>query len=671
MAAQHLARGLWAACLALALCGGAALPAAAAPGTPAGLDNLGCLSCHDTQSHKIEVPAADGKQRALLAVPAARFGQGVHAKMQCVACHTAITDNPAPGKGHQYASTPPAKSESCADCHQKLWDTAQRDNTAAAKPQLKAVVDNAAAYLKSFHARPTKNDKSKVNATCDGCHDTHSFDFPPKDSPAHEKWRLDNATTGCSDKCHGDEVEEYAGSAHGKEAIDKRNKKSAICTDCHTAHDIGNTSAAPVKLAINADCGNCHTGHYKSYKATYHGQISTLGYADTAKCFDCHGSHGVLPSKNADSKVHADNLLATCRNCHNGKKDLAEATAGFVSFQAHARTDDFAKYPQMWLGFRGMVGLLVFTFAFFWAHTALWFYREYQDRRQGKLHPRVQAAAVPAALRGKHVKRFSAVWRIAHLLFAVSLMVLTLTGMPLFYPEAAWAPVVMHALGGPKVAGLIHRISAVVMLVIFVWHLLYMAAGIWRNRKTFRWFGPDSLVPNLQDGLDIVAMFKWFLGKAPRPVFERWTYWEKFDYWAPFWGVALLAITGLMLWLPHLAAIYLPGWVFNISALMHGEEAFLAVVFLFTVHFFNNHFRPDKFPLETVMFTGSMSLEHFRIEHPLQYERLVASGELNKYLVDAPSAPMNLRSKLLGFALIAAGLALLAMVAVGFFGGGH
>jgi cytochrome b subunit of formate dehydrogenase len=510
-----------------------------------------------------------------------------------------------------------------------------------------------------------------VNATCDGCHDTHVFNFPPKNSPEHDKWRLDNATTGCGDKCHGDEVEEYSGSAHGKEAIDKRNKKSAICTDCHTAHDIGNTSAAPVKLAINADCGNCHKGHYQSYKATYHGQISTLGYADTAKCFDCHGSHGVLPSKNAESKVHADNIMATCRNCHNGKKDLAEATAGFATFQAHARTDNFAKYPQMWLGFRGMVGLLVFTFAFFWLHTALWFFREYQERRQGRLHARVQAGAIPAALKGKHVQRFTAVWRIAHLVFAVSLMLLTLTGMPLFYPEAGWAPVVMQALGGPKVAGFIHRVSAVVMLVIFVWHLLYMAAGIWRNRKTFRWFGPDSLVPNLQDGLDIVAMFKWFLGKAPRPVFERWTYWEKFDYWAPFWGVALLAATGLALWFPHLTAIKLPGWIFNVAALLHGEEAFLAVVFLFTVHFFNNHFRPDKFPLETVMFTGSMSLEHFRIEHPLQYERLVASGELQKYLVEAPSAPMNLRSKVLGFALIAAGLALLAGVAVGFFSGAH
>jgi len=123
------------------------------------------------------------------------------------------------------------------------------------------------------------------------------------------------------------------------------------------------------------------------------------------------------------------------------------------------------------------------------------------------------------------------------------------------------------------------------------------------------------------------------------------------------------------MWLPSVTGAFLPGWVFNVAAIFHGEEAFLAVVFLFTVHFFNNHFRPDKFPLEIVMFTGSMSLEHFRREHPLHYQRLQQAGELPRYLVDAPSAPMTFGSKVLGFTLIATGLVLLFGVGVGFFGG--
>jgi cytochrome b subunit of formate dehydrogenase len=361
--------------------------------------------------------------------------------------------------------------------------------------------------------------------------------------------------------------------------------------------------------------------------------------------------------------------MRTCKSCHNGKKGLALAPAGYATFEPHARSDDFAHFPQVWLASRTMLGLLLFTFTFFWTHTALWFWREFKDRQQGRPRPRILTSVLPAAQERQRVSRFSALWRAAHLVFALSLMLLTLTGMPLFYPEAAWAPPVMQALGGPKVAGWMHRVSAVVMIVVFVWHLLQMAHGLWRQRKTFRWLGPDSLVPNVQDLRDVAAMFRWFVGRGPRPVFERWTYWEKFDYWAPFWGVALLTLSGLLMWFPDLAGAHLPGWVFNVAAVLHGEEAILAVVFLFTVHFFNNHFRPEKFPLETLMFTGSMSLDDFRREHGLQYRRLVASGELGQYMVDEPSAPMALGARWLGFALIAFGLVLLAGVAIGFFGG--
>ncbi len=162
-------------------------------------------------------------------------------------------------------------------------------------------------------------------------------------------------------------------------------------------------------------------------------------------------------------------------------------------------------------------------------------------------------------------------------------------------------------------------------------------------------------------------MFRWFFGKGPRPVFDRWTYWEKFDYWAVFWGMAIIGGSGFMLWFPNATASVLPGWVFNVATLIHGEEAFLAAVFLFTVHFFNNHFRPDKLPPpDIVMFTGSAPVEEFRREHGLEYERLVRSGELQKYLVDAPSPGMTRGSRILGLVLIACGLTLLVLVMAGF-----
>lgn len=213
-----------------------------------------------------------------------------------------------------------------------------------------------------------------------------------------------------------------------------------------------------------------------------------------------------------------------------------------------------------------------------------------------------------------------------------------------------------------------HRTAAALFVGIFLIHFVYVMQRLLRD-KTFRWFGPDSLIPNWKDFADCWGMFKWFFGQGPKPQFERWAYFEKFDYWAVFWGVNIIGWCGLMLAFPHVTATYLPGWVFNVATLVHGEEAFLAAVFLFTVHFFNNHFRPDKLPPpDVVMFTGTQSIEEFRKDHPAHYQRMVETGELEKYLVDAPSKQMHIGSVILGIVLITVGLGLLVLVAMGFFG---
>jgi cytochrome b subunit of formate dehydrogenase len=307
------------------------------------------------------------------------------------------------------------------------------------------------------------------------------------------------------------------------------------------------------------------------------------------------------------------------------------------------------------------------VFAFFWTHSLLWFYREYKDRRDGRSEAHVNIAELPPHLRTRHVRRFPWGWRLAHLVFAISVMTLVLTGMAVFYAETRWAKAIMAALGGPWLAATIHRIAAVTMLSIFGIHLAVVLARIWRQRRTFSFFGPTSLVPTWKDLEDAKGMLRWFFGQGPRPKFDRWTYWEKFDYWAVFWGMAIIGGSGFMLWFPAQVATVLPGWVFNVATLIHGEEAFLAAVFLFTVHFFNNHFRPDKLPPpDIVMFTGTVPLEEFKREHALEYERLVQSGELEKHLVDKPTPQMTIGSRILGLVLIAFGLTLLALVLIGF-----
>ena len=517
-----------------------------------------------------------------------------------------------------------------------------------------------ATYRLSIHSKPNADDKTKPNATCKDCHGSETVKPLPPGSPEAAARRL--AIPSVCGKCHEEHLEEYSSSVHGKAVIDKKDPKAAICSDCHNSHGIDKTSTDVAKLGAVKACASCHKENAASFADTYHGQIAALGYTNTAKCFNCHGSHDILGPNDPKSKVHVDNRLKTCQACHK------QANLNFVSFQPHGNAHDFKRYPQIWLTTKFMVGLLAGTFAFFWLHLLLWLYRESVERKRGVTRPRVlvDELGIPP---GKQVRRFGPWWRLGHLLFAVSLMMLTLTGMTLMYAGSDWAPVVMNLLGGPKTAGIIHRVNAIIFTAVFVVHLVYIALYIVRNWKTFKWFGPDSLIPNLQDLWDVIAMFKWFLGRGPRPVFDRWTYWEKFDYWAPFWGVTIVGVSGFLMWFPHVASSFLPGWVFNVAAITHGEEAFLAAVFLFTVHFFNNHFRPDKFPFDDVMFTGSMSVEHFARDHTVQYKRLLESGELANYLVDAPSRPLKVGSRILGFVLISFGLVLLVLILNGFFKG--
>jgi len=623
------------------------------------LDNATCLTCHGADRSKIEVRDENDDTRTLAPVSHEKFAQGVHAKLQCVACHTDIVDNSA-----EHKKLPGATPPDCAGCHQKLWESVEANPVG--KERLGVVFANIAAYKASFHARPDADNPDKPKAACADCHATHDFAVPKKGTPEREQWRLTIPET-CGAKCHEDQLEDYEGSVHGALTMGKADPKGAVCIDCHTTHEIVGTSSDPFKLKNVEACGGCHVEELHSYRDTYHGQVNKLGYTYTAKCKDCHGSHDIQGPADPESKVHPDNRLKTCQQCHNDRKPgMVTATAGFVTFGPHANGHDRDKYPEMWISTKFMVALLIGVFAFFWLHSGLWYYREWQERKTRKAVPHVKTEGLD--LPERHFQRFGWGWRIAHLSFACVTMTLVVTGTSVLFSSSAWAPYVAAAVGGPHNLGIVHRIAASLFVGIFMIHFIYVMQRLLRS-KTFRWFGPDSLIPNWKDFTDCWGMFKWFIGKGPKPQFERWTYFEKFDYWAVFWGVNIIGWSGLMLAFPHVTASYLPGWVFNVATLVHGEEAFLAAVFLFTVHFFNNHFRPDKLPPpDVVMFTGTQTLEEFRREHPAQYDRLVASGELEKHLVDAPSKPLHIGSVILGLVLISCGLSILTMIAIGFFG---
>ncbi|PKN36354.1 MAG: hypothetical protein CVU63_16675, partial [Deltaproteobacteria bacterium HGW-Deltaproteobacteria-20] len=143
-------------------------------------------------------------------------------------------------------------------------------------------------------------------------------------------------------------------------------------------------------------------------------------------------------------------------------------------------------------------------------------------------------------------------------------------------------------------------------------------------------FGPDSPLPSLQDLKDFWAHQKWFFGRGPRPQWDRWTYWEKFDYLAVFWGVGAIGLSGLIMWFPEFFTNYLPGWSINLALVIHSDEALLASGFIFTFHFFNVHFRVEKFPMDPVIFSGRISEEEMREERGRLFARLESDGNLEK-----------------------------------------
>lgn len=604
------------------------------------IPNERCLKCHGDENEKTDV--RDDGSIVEIYVPPHEFGSSVHGDQQCTDCHTTITRVP-----HREA---PNVVVGCVDCHRKTW-AEHKDSEDPAHQRLGVVVEQIDSYLRSVHARPSMLDQSRTNATCYDCHDAHNIGT--LGSQQRADYRLANPEV-CGN-CHTDQLADYRDSDHGRAVLEKGDAESAVCSDCHTSHEIDSPEGEAVMLTITDNCGNCHQDAQKTYRASYHGQVNTLGYTHAAKCFDCHGGHGVKGEDDPTSTIHENNRLETCQTCH------ADAPENFIGFQAHADINDFDKNPLLWITAKFMQWLIIGVLGFFWVHVILWFFREYLDRRAGKsyAHPQPGEDVV-------YFRRFSATWRWIHLLFAVSTMVLVLSGTTLVFAHTAWADTVMALLGGPQVEGIVHRTAAVIWLSVFAVHLAIVSYNIWRNRDTFRWFGPTSMLPSWQDLRDLVAMFKWFFGLAERPTFDRFSYWQKFDYWAPFWGAAVIGLSGMVLFFPTASAVLVPGEAFNIATIVHAEEALLATMFLFTVHFYNSHFRPDRFPMSTIMFTGAVPLEEFKFEHGVEYERLKASGELEKHLIKPPSTAMEKGSRALASVLIFGGLGLLTLVIIGF-----
>ena len=255
------------------------------------------------------------------------------------------------------------------------------------------------------------------------------------------------------------------------------------------------------------------------------------------------------------------------------------------------------------------------------------------------------------------IRRFTPVQRAFHALLLITFLWQSATGLARMYHETSFGQTLAALLGGQERALVLHIWGGIVMLVLFALHLAYLAAVAVTARRAMT--GPDSLLPRVRDAGDFIRHLGWMLGLAKAPRFERWGYWEKFDYWAVFWGMVIIGGTGVMLISPLVTSLWLPGWSLNVAFWVHRIEAVLAMGHVFIIHFFVAHLRRHNFPMDRAMFAGGADLKAQAEERPAWVERLRKEGRFaTMTMQDAPALP-RAASYALGLCAVGVGVWLL------------
>lgn len=391
--------------LLLMLAPAAPLRAQPAPTPPSNDD---CLACHQDPDFR----RGDGRT---VFVDPQKFGESIHAGLGCVDCHAdlaTLTEYPHAEKlkkvdcstchadgvaqyqksihGQARAGDVNSLAAACVDCHgmhdiRPTADPASRTyhlnladtcghchgNPDVIKRGHIAIGDVMSLYQDSIHGRAVSRSGLTVAPNCSDCHGVHDIQ---RLSNPESKVHRPNVPATCG-RCHEGMKHQFDGSVHGMQ-LAKGNPTAPACHDCHTAHEIQRADTEGWRLDVVRECGTCHVESIRTYRDTFHGQVTALGFTRVAMCADCHNPHVIYPKGDARSSVSEANLVTTCRRCHEG------ATPGFVKYDPHADKENHARNPLLYYTGRFMKSLLAFVFGFFGLHTTLWAVREARHRRE-------------------------------------------------------------------------------------------------------------------------------------------------------------------------------------------------------------------------------------------------------------------------------------------------
>lgn len=403
-------------------------------------------------------------------------------------------------------------------------------------------------------------------------------------------------------KCHKYVTQDYWEGIHGQ-FVARGSTDAPVCTHCHGEHGIisAKDPRSPVSPARVAEetCAPCHEsavlnekyglpgGRLASYVDSYHGLKSKAGDVTVANCASCHGSHRVLPSSDPTSSINFANLRATCGECH------PKITEELARTKIHETSTGIRTgWPKF---FRDLyIVLIVVTIGAMFLHNFADWVR----------HIKKMGADA-------FVQRLSANETAQHWVLMLSFIVLVVSGFSLRFSEAGWVRWLFGWEGGFEVRGVVHRVSAVVMVLGSIWHLIYLFTA--RGRRWFR-----DMVASWADLTHLKQNIQYFLGSREHgPAFKRFSYIEKAEYWALVWGTIIMSVTGGLLWFDNyfVQRWGLPKGLLDIALVIHYYEAWLATLAILVWHIYGTVFKPGVYPMNPAWVAGRMPKEMYVEEH--------------------------------------------------------
>lgn len=588
---------------------------------PARAEEDSCLMCHGEKSSGAPL------------VDKAAMGLSTHGRLSCNSCHMGIESYPHPEKksppvfcggchkasADRFLESDHGKAiakiksghEVCTSCHGSPHNIRRPSDSASKINRLnilstcdechkelfakgKLLFEPRLTYEKTVHGRAFLKDRNTLVAICTDCHGSHDLNFPANSASRISR---SNVPKTCG-RCHVEVLSRYSKSVHSRQSK-RGHKEAAVCTDCHGEHTIkahGEAGSSVYSGSVVKTCSSCHASEKimarfgvplnptKTYLDSYHGVAFRAGILTAANCASCHRYHDILAPSDSNSSVNPANLYKTCGTCHKRAGELVSQGRIHVDLSEKQETGSYEWILDIVR--KAYVLIIVFTVGFMLLHNFFDFYRK--------------------AVSGWHAhgggeERLSRLLRIKHHVLAVSFVGLAYTGFCHRYPDSVFNTLFFAGAEGAALRALLHRALAAVFSALAVYHVLW-AALTQEGRSAIA-----ALFPALDDIRDFVQLQKYnIFHKGEPPVFRRFTYMEKIEYWALIWGSIVMASTGFVVWFRELTLQMFPKWVIDLCLLIHFMEAILACLAILIWHSYWTIFDPAVYPMNWAWLTGKV-----------------------------------------------------------------